>query len=112
MFLEEEVEIKQNDSFFRNLCENIKKYAAESFSVPYHNTIFDSISVPIYAMYLYDAVMIYARALTDVIQAGQDPKDGRAILKRIWNRSYHSVQGYDVSGKFNVNKTGRNSFYL
>lgn len=110
--MEEEVEIKQNDSFFRNLCENIKKYAAESFSVPYHNTIFDSISVPIYAMYLYDAVMIYARALTDVIQAGQDPKDGRAILKRIWNRSYHSVQGYDVSGKFNVNKTGGNPFRL
>ena len=51
-------------------------------------------------MYLYDAVMIYAKALTEVINMGQDPRNGREVLKKIWNRTYHSVQGYDV-GKIN-----------
>jgi guanylate cyclase len=52
--------------------------------------------VPIDAAHLYDAVMIYARALTEVFQNGEDPRNGSAILQKIRNRSYHSVQGYDV----------------
>lgn len=53
--------------------------------------------VPIHAAHLYDAVTIYARALTEVLAVGQDPRNGTAILARILNRSYHSVQGHDVS---------------
>lgn len=53
--------------------------------------------VPIQAAYLYDAVMIYARALTEVFQNNEDPRNGSAILSKIFNRSYHSIQGYDVS---------------
>lgn len=53
--------------------------------------------MPIQAAYLYDAVMIYARALTEVFENNEDPRNGTAILKRIVNRSYHSVQGTDVS---------------
>lgn len=52
--------------------------------------------VPIQAAYLYDAVMIYARALTEVFEHNEDPRNGSAVLKRIVNRSYHSIQGYDV----------------
>ncbi|CAG9824702.1 unnamed protein product [Phaedon cochleariae] len=40
--------------------------------------------------------MIYARALTEVFQNNEDPRNGTAILDRIVNRSYHSIQGYDV----------------
>ncbi|KRT83645.1 hypothetical protein AMK59_3294, partial [Oryctes borbonicus] len=66
------------------------------FCVPYHHKIFDSISVPIQAAHLYDAVMIYARALTEVFEKNEDPRNGIAILQKILNRSYHSIQGYDV----------------
>lgn len=52
--------------------------------------------MPIQAAYLYDAVMIYARALTEIFQNNEDPRNGTAILQRIINRSYHSIQGYDV----------------
>lgn len=52
--------------------------------------------MPIDAANLYDAVMIYARALTEVFQNGEDPRNGSAVLQKIRNRSYHSVQGYDV----------------
>ncbi|XP_044758334.1 guanylate cyclase 32E-like isoform X2 [Coccinella septempunctata] len=82
---------------YRYLCERIKDTSIKPpFCVPYHPKIFDSISVPIQAAYLYDAVMIYARALTEVLECDEDPKNGSAILKRIVNRSYHSIQGYDV----------------
>lgn len=41
--------------------------------------------------------MIYARALTEVLQKNEDPRNGSAILQRIINRHYHSIQGYDVN---------------
>lgn len=82
----------------RKLCHDIKLSSAQPpFCVPYHKKIFESISVPIQAAYLYDAVMIYARALTEMFDNNEDPRNGTAILQRIVNRSYHSVQGYDVS---------------
>ncbi|XP_045477844.1 guanylate cyclase 32E-like isoform X2 [Harmonia axyridis] len=82
---------------YSELCERIKAISIKSpFCVPYHPKIFDSISVPIQAAYLYDAVMIYARALTEVLESDEDPKNGTALLKRIVNRYYHSIQGYDV----------------
>ncbi|XP_050503369.1 guanylate cyclase 32E [Diabrotica virgifera virgifera] len=82
---------------FKYICEKIKSSSAKPpFCVPYHHKIFDSISVPIQAAYLYDAVMIYARALTEVFKNNEDPRNGTAILHRIINRSYHSIQGYDV----------------
>ncbi|KAL3273771.1 hypothetical protein HHI36_015198 [Cryptolaemus montrouzieri] len=85
------------DPNYRYLCEKIKATSIKPpFCVPYHHKIFNSISVPIQAAYLYDAVMIYARALTEVLGNNEDPRNGTAILHRIVNRSYHSIQGYDV----------------
>ncbi|XP_044272562.1 guanylate cyclase 32E [Tribolium madens] len=82
---------------YKYVCEKIKASSAKPpFCVPYHHKIFDSISVPIQAAYLYDAVMIFARALTEVFQNNEDPRNGTAVLRRIVNRSYHSIQGYDV----------------
>ncbi|KAJ9578502.1 hypothetical protein L9F63_005231, partial [Diploptera punctata] len=82
---------------YKELCEQIKNFSLKPpFCVPYHEKIYDSISVPIDAAHLYDAVMIYARALTEVFQNGEDPRNGLAVIQKIRNRSYHSVQGYDV----------------
>lgn len=52
--------------------------------------------MPIHAAHLYDAVMIYARALTEVLQDGVDPRNGTAVLQHIRGRAYQSVQGFDV----------------
>ncbi|XP_048508953.1 guanylate cyclase 32E isoform X2 [Athalia rosae] len=82
---------------FKKVCEHIKKYSVEPpFCVPYHSEIFKTIAMPIQAAHLYDAVMIYARAATELLAEGEDPRNGSAILNKIRNRSYHSVQGYDV----------------
>ncbi|XP_065090662.1 guanylate cyclase 32E [Ochlerotatus camptorhynchus] len=84
---------------YKKLCHQIKWYARqEPFRVPLPTNpkIFQEIQVPIYAAHLYDAVLIYARAATEVIQAGGNLHDGRQIMRHILNRPYHSIQGFDV----------------
>lgn len=41
--------------------------------------------------------MIYARAITEILQMGGDINDGALVMSHIFNRSYHSIQGFDVS---------------
>lgn len=43
-----------------------------------------------YAAYLYDAVMLYAQAATEVIADGGAIDDGTAIINRIRNRKFES----------------------
>ncbi|XP_050294438.1 guanylate cyclase 32E isoform X2 [Anthonomus grandis grandis] len=82
---------------YQEFREEIKAFSTKPpFCVPYHYKIFDSISVPIEAAYLYDAVMIYARALTETFENQEDPRNGTAILNKILNRSYRSIKGYDI----------------
>ncbi|XP_059220787.1 guanylate cyclase 32E [Stomoxys calcitrans] len=81
----------------REKCTKIKEYSRKHpFLVPYHERIFENISVPIYALHLYDSVQIYAKAITEIVQAGGNIYDGRQVMTRIFNRSYHSIQGFDV----------------
>ncbi|XP_026834463.1 guanylate cyclase 32E isoform X3 [Drosophila erecta] len=80
-----------------DICSKIKDYARKTpFLVPYHQRVFDNISVPIYGLHLYDSVMIYVRAITEVLRLGGDIYDGNLVMSHIFNRSYHSIQGFDV----------------
>ncbi|CAH0563498.1 unnamed protein product [Brassicogethes aeneus] len=82
---------------YKEFVEKIKALSIRKpFCVPYHATIFGSISVSIGAARVFDAVFILARALTEVFQVNGDPRDGIAVIKRILNRRYHSIQGFDV----------------
>ncbi|XP_055642791.1 guanylate cyclase 32E [Toxorhynchites rutilus septentrionalis] len=84
---------------YRLFRQQIKEYAQHPpFKVPLPSNakILQEIQVPIYAAHLYDALFIYARAATEVIQEGGDFHDGRQIMRHIFNRSYHSIQGFDV----------------
>ncbi|KZS07425.1 Guanylate cyclase [Daphnia magna] len=82
---------------FKKVLAKIKEYSARPpFCVPYHPIIFNDIEVPIHAYHAYDAVMIYAKALTETLRDGYDPRNGTAIMERIRNRPYHSVLGFDV----------------
>ena len=42
------------------------------------------------AAYLYDAVMMYAQALHEVLLEGDSPRNGTAIMARINNRRFES----------------------
>ena len=47
------------------------------------------------AAYLYDAVLLYAHALAEILQTpdGGDPYDGLAVMERIRGRTYMSAMG-------------------
>ena len=49
-----------------------------------------SFQVPIAAAYLYDAVMLYAKALDDVLKRKESPRNGTAIISKIRNNRYQS----------------------
>ncbi len=40
--------------------------------------------------------MIYARAVTEVMHKGGDIRNGTAVMAEIFNRTYSSIQGFDV----------------
>ena len=77
----------------------IRDKAYQKFKLPYHKSIAPSISI--YAAYLYDAVMIYAQAATEVLRNKGDLSDGKSLMENyIFNRSYTSIQGFDVRKSF------------
>ncbi|KAF7269656.1 hypothetical protein GWI33_017336 [Rhynchophorus ferrugineus] len=48
------------------------------------------------AAYLYDAVHLYAKALMEAMDNGQDPRNGTAIIDAMTNTHYKSAMGYIV----------------
>ncbi|XP_075217883.1 guanylate cyclase 32E [Lycorma delicatula] len=48
------------------------------------------------AAYLYDAVVLYARAIVETIADGEDIKNGTAVISHIRGRHYQSAMGYIV----------------
>jgi atrial natriuretic peptide receptor A len=36
----------------------------------------------------YDAVMLYALALRETLDAGGDPRNGTEVTERMWNRTF------------------------
>jgi hypothetical protein len=58
------------------------------FNIPFHPHI--KIHVPIYAGYAYDAVMVYANALTNVLANGGSQFDGLQIINAMKKKSYKS----------------------
>ncbi len=58
------------------------------FNIPYHPDI--KIHVPIYAGYAYDAVMVYANALTNVLSNGGSELDGLQVINSLKRKSYKS----------------------
>lgn len=63
--------------------------------MPSHKKI--PVSVPIYGAHLYDAIQIYAQAATEVLLMDGDIRNGTLIMEKIFNRTYQSVQGFDVT---------------
>ncbi|RUS90116.1 hypothetical protein EGW08_002158 [Elysia chlorotica] len=52
--------------------------------------------ISVYASYLYDAVMLYARALGDVVAEGGSVMDGKRIISKTFGKTYESIEGYLV----------------
>ncbi|XP_071105845.1 receptor-type guanylate cyclase Gyc76C-like [Haliotis cracherodii] len=70
---------------------------------------FKSKKITVFAAYLYDAVMLYADALKEVLRKNGSHSNGTAIINCIRDRSFTSVQGYlshiDANGDAEGNYT-------
>ena len=74
---------------YGKFCEWVNKKSHEHpFNVPMHRLI--KPQVPIYAGLAYDAVVIYARALTGVLAKGGTAGNGTAVIEHILNQTYES----------------------
>lgn len=49
--------------------------------------------ITVYAAYLYDAVMLWAKAADNITKSGGSIKDGKAIISKLLEISYNSIQG-------------------
>lgn len=41
----------------------------------------------------YDAVLLYAIALNETLKEGLDPRNGRSITSKMWNRTFTGITG-------------------
>ncbi|XP_048248100.1 guanylate cyclase 32E-like [Haliotis rufescens] len=63
---------------------------------PLHVLLNFKVKVTIFAAYLYDAVLVYARAIHELLNEGGDPKNGTAVFEKIRNRTYESIEGHQI----------------
>ncbi|GIX69723.1 hypothetical protein CDAR_478032 [Caerostris darwini] len=67
---------------------------SQPFNIPFHPVI--KVEVPIYAGLVYDAVMIYASALTQALADNVSEFNGSAVFQYIKSRPYESILGFSV----------------
>jgi len=89
-----------------NFYNAIREKAKEKFNVPFHDRIY-----PVFFMakaaYLYDAVIVYAKAATKILEEGGNLRDGRTLMQKyVFNNTFTSKQGFDVFIDENGNAEG------
>lgn len=60
------------------------------------------IPISVYAAKVYDGVMLYARAIRRVLNAGGDPKDTTQIVDTMLNSSFLSKKLFSLIGRYIV----------
>ncbi|VDM63969.1 unnamed protein product [Angiostrongylus costaricensis] len=108
--------VELNSERFKKFWEQAVKDLV-NFGITKHEHTW-SIKVNRFACYLYDAIYLYARALNELIEEtseqqahGYDPtRDGAAIIRKILNRKYSSMQGFDM--RINANGDAKGNYTL
>ncbi|XP_053380189.1 atrial natriuretic peptide receptor 1-like [Mercenaria mercenaria] len=59
----------------------------------YNYTWREDHEVNIYNIGHYDSFILYAHALNETLSAGEDPRDGAKVVKRMWNRTFPGIGG-------------------
>jgi ABC-type branched-subunit amino acid transport system substrate-binding protein len=95
-------------SFYRDIYGKAK----EKFNIPHHAKISPTTSIR--AVYLYDAVLVYAEAATKVIKSGGDLRNGRQLMQKyVFNQKFTSKQGFQVNCQiFDRHKHLSHNFFI
>jgi len=68
---------------YRTFSDEVKRLAEERYNMTFNNE-----SVSTFVTAFYDAVLLYSLALNETLHNGGSELDGRAITKRMWNRTF------------------------
>ncbi|XP_059893695.1 guanylate cyclase 2G isoform X5 [Gadus macrocephalus] len=71
---------------------------------PFLSNLSSERDVSPYAAYLHDAVLLYALGLKEVLRDGENPHDGRQLLKRLKNKN--GIRFYGASGLVHFDEQG------
>lgn len=66
------------------------------------NTSFTTTDVNVILAGFHDSVIMYGVAVSETIEQGHDPLDGREVTKRLWNRTFPDY----LSGNIYINSNG------
>lgn len=77
-----------NNEAYLNFSYEVKRLAEERYNFSFGN---DSVSTFVTAF--YDAVILYSLALNETLQNGGSQRDGAAITRRMWNRTFQGITG-------------------
>jgi atrial natriuretic peptide receptor A len=86
---------------YRMFSDEVKKLAGERYNMTFNNE-----SLSMFVTAFYDAVLLYSRALNETLNAGGSELDGRAITKRMWNKTFpgmDSQSGTETMSGFMAN---------
>ncbi|GAB6021265.1 hypothetical protein CHUAL_003879 [Chamberlinius hualienensis] len=86
------------DPNFKNFNDAVRNLSTKHpFGVPPPPPfLIPNVHVPTYAAHLYDAVHVYAVAVSKVLEEGGDINNDTQIMSQIFNSAYKSVQGFNV----------------
>uniref|UniRef100_W5L2B3 Guanylate cyclase n=1 Tax=Astyanax mexicanus TaxID=7994 RepID=W5L2B3_ASTMX len=89
--------------FFDRVYERLK-------GAPFYSNLSSESEVSPYASYLHDAVLLYAMGLKAVLKDGNNPRNGRELLRNL--RDKNSIRFYGASGLVHFDEYGdRNTDY-
>ncbi|XP_048763359.2 receptor-type guanylate cyclase Gyc76C-like [Ostrea edulis] len=80
----------ENYTFFQDRVRKFNEEPPFSFYDPF--PAFAKL-ITVYAAYLYDAVILYAKAAHKLIESGGEITNGTAIIHSLLNQTYESIQG-------------------
>ncbi|XP_041065791.1 guanylate cyclase 2G [Carcharodon carcharias] len=71
---------------------------------PFYSELSSETEVNSYSAYLHDAVMLYAMAVQEMLKAGENPFDGRALIKNL--KGYGKGRFYGITGLVDIDSSG------
>ncbi|XP_053560201.1 atrial natriuretic peptide receptor 1 [Bombina bombina] len=89
---------------YKGFLKDLRNYAAKNL-----NYTIDQSPIAAVAAAFYDAVFLYAHAVNETRAKGYSMKNTSAILKHMWNRTFHGVTGFM---KIDDNGDSENNYLL
>ncbi|KAF8795122.1 Atrial natriuretic peptide receptor 1 like protein [Argiope bruennichi] len=86
---------------YQLFIKDMKEIAKKKFSA-----ILESSSINPIVGSFYDCVLLYAYSLNKTLSEGENPKNGRALARQIWNSTFTGGNKLRLTGDISINENG------